>query len=187
MYGLRADVGSRSKRCSALPLGSSQVSTAAIVSPPELGQVLRSGRPTQLDESPAGTVAHDRVTPAMALADTPSAGSTKTGNAHLRRIVIAAAWAFRAPAPRDGRALITPQASSPADEVNAIAWKAQHRLHRRYSHPARIRSMINRSNNPVKRLRGSAHRHPNTWASSGPWSDTAPAESAAGPARRLAN
>ena len=57
-------------------------------------------------------------------------GITKTGNAHLRRIVIEAAWAYRH-RPARGRALLKRQQRT-SDEVNAIAWKAQHRLHRRY-------------------------------------------------------
>jgi len=57
-------------------------------------------------------------------------GITKTGNAHLRRIVIEAAWAYRH-RPAVGSALRKRQAAL-SDEVKAIAWKAQHRLHGRY-------------------------------------------------------
>lgn len=57
---------------------------------------------------------------------------TKTGNAHLRRIVIEAAWAYRYRLAVGG-ALRTRQATL-SDEVKAIAWKAPHRLHRRYRH-----------------------------------------------------
>jgi transposase len=57
-------------------------------------------------------------------------GITKTGNAHLRRIVIEAAWAYRH-RPAVGAALRKRQAPLD-DEVKAIAWKAQHRLHARY-------------------------------------------------------
>jgi len=57
-------------------------------------------------------------------------GITKTGNAHLRRIVVEAAWAYRH-RPAVGKALRTRQAAlSPA--VTALAWKAQHRLYGRY-------------------------------------------------------
>jgi transposase len=59
-------------------------------------------------------------------------GITKTGNAHLRRVVIEAAWAYRY-RPAVGRALRKRQAAV-SPEVNAIAWKAQHRLHARYRH-----------------------------------------------------
>ena len=57
-------------------------------------------------------------------------GITKTGNAHLRRIVIEAAWAYRH-RPAGGRALLKRQ-QPVSEEVKAIAWKAQHRLHARY-------------------------------------------------------
>ncbi len=57
-------------------------------------------------------------------------GITKTGNAHLRRVVIEAAWAYRH-RPAIGAALRKRQARL-SDEVKAIAWKAQHRLCTRY-------------------------------------------------------
>jgi transposase len=57
-------------------------------------------------------------------------GITKTGNAHLRRIVIEAAWAYRH-RPSVGGALRKRQTAL-SDDVKAIAWKAQHRLHGRY-------------------------------------------------------
>jgi transposase len=55
---------------------------------------------------------------------------TKTGNAHLRRIAIEAAWSYRL-RPGAGPALRKRQEGLP-DEIKEIAWKAQHRLHRRY-------------------------------------------------------
>ena len=55
---------------------------------------------------------------------------TKTGNAHLRRIVVEAAWSYRH-RPAIGPTLRQRQAGQSA-EVTAIAWKAQERLHGRY-------------------------------------------------------
>jgi transposase len=55
---------------------------------------------------------------------------TKTGNAHLRRIVVEAAWTYRH-RPKIGAALRVRQTTQ-SDTVRAIAWKAQHRLHSRY-------------------------------------------------------
>jgi transposase len=55
---------------------------------------------------------------------------TKTGNAHLRRIAIEAAWSYRL-RPGVGPALRKRQEGVP-DEIKEIAWKAQHRLHKRY-------------------------------------------------------
>jgi transposase len=57
-------------------------------------------------------------------------GITKTGNAHLRRVVVEAAWAYRY-RPAVGGALRKRQATL-SEDVKALAWKAQHRLHGRY-------------------------------------------------------
>src|SRR5258708_4631684 len=57
-------------------------------------------------------------------------GITKTGNAHLRRMAIESAWAYRH-RPSVGGALRKRQANL-SEEVKAIGWKAQHRLHARY-------------------------------------------------------
>jgi transposase len=62
---------------------------------------------------------------------------TKTGNAHLRRIAVEAAWSYRLP-PCVGPALRKRQEGVP-DEIKEIAWKAQHRLHRRYCRLAATR------------------------------------------------
>ena len=51
---------------------------------------------------------------------------TKTGNAHLRRVLIEAAWHYRHP-PRMGRPLRARQRGA-ASEVIRRAWAAQHRL-----------------------------------------------------------
>jgi transposase len=55
---------------------------------------------------------------------------TKTGNAHLRRIAIEAAWSYRV-RPAIGPALRKRQQGL-AESIKEIAWKAQHRLHNRY-------------------------------------------------------
>jgi transposase len=55
---------------------------------------------------------------------------TKAGNAHLRRIAVEAAWAYRH-RPSVGETLRRRQKDL-APEVIEIAWKAQHRLHNRY-------------------------------------------------------
>ena len=57
-------------------------------------------------------------------------GITKTGNAHLRRIVVESAWCYRH-LPRVGARLHKRQLGIPA-EIIEIAWKAQNRLHKRY-------------------------------------------------------
>ncbi len=55
---------------------------------------------------------------------------TKTGNAHLRRVLLEAAWHYRHH-PHLGLSLRTRQEGAPPDVV-ARAWQAQHRLFRTY-------------------------------------------------------
>jgi transposase len=56
---------------------------------------------------------------------------TKTGNAHLRRVLGEAAWSCRR-RPNIGYTLRKRQEGL-SEEVKAIAWKAQHRLYGRYT------------------------------------------------------
>lgn len=58
-------------------------------------------------------------------------GITKTGNAHLRRVLVEAAWCYRH-RPGLGARLRARQKEA-SSEVKEIAWKAQDRLHRRYA------------------------------------------------------
>jgi transposase len=58
-------------------------------------------------------------------------GITKAGNAHLRRIVVESAWCYRH-WPRVGEKLRKRQQGIPV-EITEIAWKAQNRLHKRYT------------------------------------------------------
>jgi transposase len=55
---------------------------------------------------------------------------TKTGNAHLRRVLVESAWHYRHH-PFVGDTLRARQTNAPADVI-ARAWTAQQRLHRRY-------------------------------------------------------
>ena len=55
---------------------------------------------------------------------------TKT-NAHLRRIVVEAAWSYhRPPAVWAG---LRKRQQNASEDATEIAWKAQHRLHKRYA------------------------------------------------------
>jgi transposase len=104
--------------------GIAQVSAVTIVT--EVGELSRFATPRQL-MGYSGAVASEHSTGER----TRRGGITKTGNAHLRRVVIEAAWAYRY-RPAVGGALRKRQAAI-SSEVKAIAWKAQHRLHARYS------------------------------------------------------
>ena len=55
---------------------------------------------------------------------------TKSGNAHLRRIVVESAWSYRH-RPCVGARLRKRQEGL-RDEITEIAWRAQNRLHKRY-------------------------------------------------------
>jgi transposase len=56
---------------------------------------------------------------------------TKSGNAHLRRIVVEAAWSYdRPPAVWAG---LRKRQQAASEEAKEIAWKAQHRLYKRYA------------------------------------------------------
>ncbi len=103
--------------------GIALVSAVTIVA--EVGELARFVKPRQL-MGYSGAVARENSSGEQVR----RGGITKTGNAHLRRIVIEAAWAYRH-RPAVGAALRKRQAPLD-DEVKAIAWKAQHRLHARY-------------------------------------------------------
>jgi transposase len=57
-------------------------------------------------------------------------GITKTGNAHVRRVLVEAAWTYRHPARKT--AILQRRAERTSEAVQAIAWNAQKRLCARY-------------------------------------------------------
>jgi transposase len=57
---------------------------------------------------------------------------TKTGNSHLRRVIVEAAWAYQRRPWMGGYLLRRQRDLKLSEEVKEIAWKAQHRLHQRY-------------------------------------------------------
>lgn len=91
----------------------------------EVGELSRFAKPRQL-MGYSGAVASEDSSGQR----TRRGGITKAGNAHLRRVIVEAAWAYRH-RPAVGTALRKRQATVSA-EVKEIAWKAQHRLHGRY-------------------------------------------------------
>lgn len=103
--------------------GVAKVSAVTLVA--ELGEISRFSHPRQL-MSYCGVVSQEH-----------SSGQrvrrgqiTKTGNAHVRRIVVEAAWAYRH-RPGIGKTLAGRQREQPAG-ITQIAWRAQQRLCGRY-------------------------------------------------------
>jgi len=93
----------------------------------ELGRLSRFDRPRQL-MGYSGLVSSEYSTGGK----TRRGGITKTGNAHLRRVIVEAAHAYRHRPAVQGELRKRQAGLSPA--VTEIAWKAQHRLHKRFRH-----------------------------------------------------
>jgi transposase len=60
-------------------------------------------------------------------------GITKTGNGHLRQVVGEAAWAYQHRPNVIGFLARRQKKLAISEEVKKIAWKAQQRLHKRYT------------------------------------------------------
>jgi len=104
--------------------GIAKISAVSIVA--ELGEISRFDKPRQL-MGYSGAVSRE-----YSSGERVQRGAiSKAGNAHLRRIVVEAAWSYRH-RPSIAAALATRQKDN-SEEVKEIAWKAQHRLHSRYS------------------------------------------------------
>jgi len=103
--------------------GIARVSAVTIVA--EVGELSRFKRAPQLMGYSGLGAREDSSGPR-----TRRGGITKTGNAHLRRIAIEAAWAYRHRPAVGG--LLRKRQATVSKEVKAIAWKAQLRLHTRY-------------------------------------------------------
>ena len=105
--------------------GVAQITAATIVS--ELGSLSRFENPRQL-MGYSGLVAREHSS-----GNRIQRGSiTKTGNAHLRRVLVEAAWPYQHRPNVTGYLLRRQKSLALTDEVNQIAWKAQYRLHKRY-------------------------------------------------------
>lgn len=103
--------------------GVAKVTAATLVT--ELGDLSRFERPQHL-MSYAGVIPSEHSSGN----DERRGGITRTGNAHLRRVIVEAAWAYRFQ-PWLGSTLRKRGADQP-ESVRAISWKAQQRLHKRY-------------------------------------------------------
>lgn len=100
--------------------------TAATIAA-EVGQMSRFEHPSQL-------MSYAGVVPSEYSSGGPGNATrgriTKTGNAHLRRVLIEASWSYRhRPAVKGA---LKKRQEGQSEELRAIAWKAQHRLHERY-------------------------------------------------------
>ena len=74
---------------------------------------------------------------------------TRTGNAHVRRILVEAAWQYQhLPAVTE---TIRRRQQSVSEEVKSIAWKAQQRLHKRLKHLQQRRLSSNKAISAVAR------------------------------------
>ena len=104
--------------------GIAQISAVSIMA--EIGELSRFEHPRQL-MGYSGAVSREHSS-----GERINRGPiSKAGNAHLRRIAVEAAWAYRH-RPAVGKTLAVRQRRSSA-AVTALAWKAQNRLHQRYT------------------------------------------------------
>jgi transposase len=103
--------------------GVAKISAATLVS--ELGEISRFATARQLMAYSGAVPGEDSSGQRVR-----RGAITKTGNAHLRRVVIEAAWSYRL-RPRIGPTLLQRQ-KGVREEVKEIAWKAQLRLHKKY-------------------------------------------------------
>jgi transposase len=103
--------------------GVATVTAATLVA--ELGDLRRFASPRQL-MAYAGVVPGEHSSGGR----TRRGSITKTGNSHVRRVVVEAAWHYRHP-PRVGTTLRRRQAGQPPTVIE-IAWQAQGRLHKRF-------------------------------------------------------
>jgi transposase len=103
--------------------GIAKISAVTVVA--ELGKISRFGNPRQL-MGYSGAVSSEYSSGEK----THRGRITKTGNAHLRRIVVEAAWAYRHRPSISANLAMRQKEVSP--EVKEVAWKAQHRLYQRY-------------------------------------------------------
>jgi len=107
--------------------GIAKLSAVTVVA--EVGQLSRFEHPSQL-MGYSGTVPSEHSTGGPGKAN--RGGITKTGNAHLRRVLMEAAWNYRFRPAVQGK--LRARQKDLSEEIKAIAWKAQHRLHQRYRH-----------------------------------------------------
>jgi len=105
--------------------GVAQTTAATVVA--ELGSLSRFASPSQL-MGYSGLVSRERTS-----GNRVQRGAiTKSGNAHLRRVLLEAAWTYRHRPNVQGRVLRRQKSLALSEEARQIAWKAQQRLHKRF-------------------------------------------------------
>lgn len=105
--------------------GVAQTTAATVVC--ELGSLSRFRSPRQL-MGYSGLVPREYSSGSR----TQRGGITKSGNAHLRRVLVESVWAYRHRPNVQGRVLRRQKALALSEEAKQIAWKAQQRLYKRY-------------------------------------------------------
>lgn len=106
--------------------GVAPTTAATVVS--ELGKLSRFSSPSQL-MGYSGLVSSERSSGGRV----QRGAITKTGNAHLRRVLVEAAWTYRHRPNVQGRVLRRQKSLALSEEAKRIAWKAQQRLHKRFT------------------------------------------------------
>jgi transposase len=83
-------------------------------------------------ESPRQLMAHLGLVPSEHSSGSSQkrGGITKTGNGHARRVLTESSWSYRLPARKTAH--LQRKAEKTSEQVQAIAWKAQKRLCKRY-------------------------------------------------------
>ena len=106
--------------------GVAQTTAATVVA--ELGSLSRFAHPSQL-MGYSGLVSREHTS-----GNRVQRGAiTKSGNAHLRRVLVEAAWTYQHRPNVQGRVLRRQKSLALSDEAKRIAWKAQQRLHKRFT------------------------------------------------------
>ena len=106
--------------------GVAQTTAATVVS--ELGNLSRFPNPRQL-MGYSGLVPREYSSGNK----TQRGAITKSGNAHLRRVLVESAWTYQHRPNVQGRVLRRQKALALSDEAKKTAWKAQQRLHKRFT------------------------------------------------------
>lgn len=113
--------------------GLSLVAAMTVVA--ELGEITRFDSPKQL-MAYIGLVPSEHSSGAARR----QGAITKTGNGHVRRMLVESSWSYRFPARKT--AYLQRRAAATSDSIQAIAWKAQKRLCGRYRKMTQVQGKL---------------------------------------------